>query len=83
MHVYFVVRQSSWPPYSPHRIVSSCLPRLLGATAHDLDFISRHVGGIVQLEIDVFDQERPYVVAEAVGVKMALTEGTGRQFQVV
>ena len=59
------------PHYSsPHPPL--CLPRLLRITAHNLDLLRRHGVLIIQLKVDVLNQERPYFVAEAVGVKMAL-----------
>ena len=48
------------------------LPRLLRITAHNLDLLRRHSVLIIQLKVDVLNQKRPYFVAEAVGVKMAL-----------
>ena len=48
------------------------LPRLLRIAAHDLDLLRRDIVLIVELEVDVFDEERPDLVAEAVGIQMAL-----------
>ena len=48
------------------------LSRLLRITAHNLDLLRRHGILVIQLKVDVLNQERPYFVAEAVGVKMAL-----------
>lgn len=48
------------------------LPRLFRITANNLDLLRRHGVLIIQLEVDVLDQKRPYFVAEAVGVKMPL-----------
>ena len=48
------------------------LPRLLRITANNLDLLRRHSILIIQLEVDIFNQECPNFVAEAVGVKMAL-----------
>lgn len=50
----------------------SCLPRPLAVAAHNLDLVRRYRGPIVQLEVDVFDQERPDFVAEAVCIQVAL-----------
>ena len=48
------------------------LPRLLRITTHDLDLVRRHGILVIQFKVDVLDQKRPYFIAEAVGVKMAL-----------
>ena len=59
------------PHYSsPHPPL--CLPRLLRITTHNLDLLCSHGVLIIQLKVNVLNQERPYFVAEAVGVKMAL-----------
>ena len=51
---------------------SLLLPRLLRITAHDLDFLRRDIVLVVELEIDIFDEERPDLVAETVGIQMTL-----------
>ena len=51
---------------------SLLLPRLLRITAHDLDLLRRDIVLVVELEIDIFDEERPDFVAEAVGIQMTL-----------
>ena len=48
------------------------LPRLLRIAAHNLDLLRRDVVLIVQLEIDILDEERPDLVAEAVCIQMTL-----------
>lgn len=48
------------------------LPRLLRITAHNLNLLRRHSILIIQLKVDIFNQKRPYFVAEAVGIKMTL-----------
>lgn len=44
----------------------------LRVTANDLDPVGMHLVGIVELEVDVLDNECPYVVAEAVGIEVSL-----------
>ena len=44
----------------------------LASTAHNLDPIRSEGTTTVEFEIDVFDEESPDVVAEAVGIKMSL-----------
>lgn len=53
----------------------SLLSRLLGVAAHDFDPIRLDVDRVVELEVDVFDQERPNIVTETVGIEMALEAG--------
>ena len=48
------------------------LPRLFRIAAHNLNLLRRDVVLIVQLEIDVFDEERPNLVTEAVRIQMTL-----------
>ena len=48
------------------------LSGLLRITANNLDFLRCDGILIIQLKVYVFNQKRPYFVAEAVGVKMAL-----------
>jgi len=51
----------------------SCLSWALAVAAHDLDFICMdRLAGIIHLEGDVLDQEGPDLIAEAVGIEMAL-----------
>jgi hypothetical protein len=45
---------------------------LLGQTGHDLDLLRIELVLVVHLEVDVFDDECPDFVAEAVGIEMAL-----------
>lgn len=54
------------------RTVPLLLPRLLRIAAHNLDLLRRDIVLIVELEVDVFDKERPDFVAEAVGIQMTL-----------
>lgn len=48
------------------------LARLLAVHRHNLDLVCRQRLGVVELEVDVFDDKRPYIVAEPVGVEMTL-----------
>lgn len=48
------------------------LARALAVTANDLDLIHRDRLVILHLEGNVFDQEGPDLVAETVGIQMAL-----------
>lgn len=48
------------------------LPRLFRIAAHNLNLLRRDVVLIVQLEIDILDEERPDLVAKAVGIQMTL-----------
>ena len=43
-------------------------------TADNLDAVGVDLGGVVELEVDVLDNECPYVIAEAVGIEMSLYE---------
>ena len=52
----------------------SCLTRLLVCAAHNLDLARLDGGLIVELEVDILDGKGPDVVAEAVGVEVALVE---------
>lgn len=54
------------------RTVPLLLPRLLRIAAHNLDLLRRDIVLIVELEVDVFDKERPDFVAEAVCIQMTL-----------
>ena len=45
---------------------------LLALTGHDLDSLGLDVVCVVQLELNVLDNEGPYLVAETVGVEMSL-----------
>lgn len=45
---------------------------LLRIAAHDFDFLGLHVVLVVKLEVDVFDEESPDVIAETIGIQMAL-----------
>ena len=51
---------------------SLCLAGALAVAAHNLDFICLHSRLVVQFESDVFDEECPYFVAEAICIQMAL-----------
>ena len=46
--------------------------RLLGVAAHDFDLLRLDIVLIVELEVDVFDEKGPHIIAEAIGIKMAL-----------
>lgn len=48
--------------------------RTLRVTTHNLDSVRVYRVRIVQLEVDVFDDEGPYFVAEAVSVEMSLRQ---------
>lgn len=54
------------------RLCTLRFTRALGVAAYDFDPISMHLVRIVKFEVDIFDDERPNVVAEAIGVKMSL-----------
>ena len=45
----------------------------LRVAADNLDPIGVDRVGIVQLEVDIFDDERPNIVTEAVGIEVPLT----------
>lgn len=49
-----------------------CLARALSVAADDLDPIGVYLVRIFELEIDVFDDKGPHIVAEAVRIKMTL-----------
>ena len=51
------------------------LGHLLRVAAHDLDAVGVDLVRIVELEVDIFDDERPDVVAEAVCVEVTLERG--------
>ena len=55
----------------PYR-TSLGLSRSLAVAADDLDLVCHNLLCILHLERNVFDQECPYLVAEAVGIKMTL-----------
>ena len=59
-------------PHNSNPQPSLLLPRLLRITAHNLDLLRCNGILVIQLKVDVFNQKRPYFVAEAVGIKMAL-----------
>ena len=44
----------------------------LRVTADDLDPVGVHLVRVVKLEVDILDNERPNVVAETVGIEVAL-----------
>ena len=48
------------------------LARTLRVTGDDLHAVGMDLMGVVQLEVDILDDEGPYVVAEAVGIEMSL-----------
>lgn len=48
------------------------LSLLLALASNDLDFLGFNIVGIIQLELDVLDDERPDLVTEAVGVEVSL-----------
>lgn len=52
--------------------INLSLTSLLVCAADDFDFVGVNRVLVVELEVDIFDGERPHVVAESVGVKMAL-----------
>lgn len=54
------------------------LGSLLVCHADDLHFVGLDGAVVVELEVDVFDQEGPDIVAEAVGVEGALEEPQGQ-----
>ena len=54
-----------------HRM-SSKLARALAVATHDLDLVGSEVTTVVELEVDIADQECPDIVAEAIGVEVAL-----------
>lgn len=49
-----------------------CFPRALRVAGYDLDAVGVDRVRVVELEVDVFDDEGPYVIAEAVCIQMAL-----------
>ena len=48
------------------------LSRPFGIAAHYLHLLRLDRGLIIELEVDVFDQKRPDLVTEAVGIEMTL-----------
>jgi hypothetical protein len=54
------------------KLSSLLLARTLRVATDNLDAVGVDLMGVVQLEVDVLDDESPYVVAEAVGVEMSL-----------
>lgn len=46
--------------------------RPLCVAAHDLDSVRVNLLVVIQLEVDVFDNKRPNIVAEAVGIEVPL-----------
>ena len=69
-----VSNDDPFPPRHHDSLLLSCLPWSLGVAADNLDLFSRDRILVIQLEIDVFDQERPDFIAEAVGVQVTLGE---------
>ena len=61
---------------------SGALRLVLGLTADNLDLINFNLLRIVELELDVFDDEGPHFVAEAVGVEMSLRRHVQQDEQV-
>lgn len=53
-------------------VVSSCLAWFLRVHSYDLDAIGLEIDSVIELEIDIFDNEGPDFVAEAVGIEMTL-----------
>ena len=62
---------------SLHSLSSSSLSRLLRVAAHDFDLLCCNGIATVQLEIDILDEESPDIVAEAVGIQVALYRHIG------
>lgn len=59
------------------------LTRALAVAADNLDLVGAHGGLVVELESHIFDQEGPDLVAESVGIQMALTEKKKRSVSLV
>jgi hypothetical protein len=55
-----------------HRCILLSLTWTLGVAADDLDPVGMDLVRVVELEVDVFDNKRPDIVAEAVRIKMSL-----------
>lgn len=55
-----------------HQSLLLILSSLLVCHANDLDLVRSHGVVVVQLEINIFDEEGPDIVAEAVGVERTL-----------
>lgn len=55
----------------PNSFLRSSLTDFLVRTADDLDLVGVQYGLVIELEVDVFDEEGPYVVAEAICVEMS------------
>lgn len=62
-----------------HRCSRACvaaiillLPRLLSIAANNLDLLSLHRILVVELEVDIFDEERPHFIAKSVRIQMTL-----------
>lgn len=49
-----------------------CLARALRVAADNFDPIGMYLVRVVELEIDIFDNESPHIVAEAVRIEMSL-----------
>lgn len=60
------------PIGTPKTQVRSDLTRSLGVAADDLDTIGMDLALGFELEVDVFDYERPDVVTETVRIEMSL-----------
>ena len=48
------------------------LSRPLAIATHNLHLVRRNSGLIIQLEVDIFDKEGPNLIAEAIGIEVAL-----------
>lgn len=62
----------SAPLVGPQKHQGLGLARALGITADNLDAVGMDLVGVVELEIDIFDDKGPDVVAKAVGIEVAL-----------
>lgn len=70
--VHFLLRQIGGAGKAEESVLSFTWP--LRITADNLDSVGVDLSGIVELEVDVFDNECPYVIAKAVGIEMSLYE---------
>jgi hypothetical protein len=55
--------------------------RLLAVHSHNLYFIGMEIRGVIELEGDIFDDESPDIIAEAVGVQVALRMSVNNDVQ--
>ena len=55
-----------------HLTTMLLLTRFLGVAGHDLNFVCSEFVGALCFELDVFDEESPHVVTEAIRLEVSL-----------